>query len=163
STDYYAFEIKLVIDALRFYEQQIELYNKQIKIIMDEVGQNIMSIPGIGYTTGAMILSEIGDINNFASANSLLAYAGLDPSVYQSGKYDASKNTISKRGSKYLRYAIHLSSNIIWQHDKTFRDYYLKKSVEGKHHFVIIGHIDKKLVRVIYSILKNNTSFTPQN
>ncbi|MDD4000891.1 MAG: transposase, partial [Bacilli bacterium] len=104
STDYYAFEIKQVIETLRFYEKQIKLYNNKIKIIMDEVSKNIMSIPGIGYITGAIILSEIGDC-----------------------------------------YTIHLSSNIIWQHDKTFHDYYLKKSKEGKHHFVILGHIDKKL------------------
>ena len=161
SSDYYAFEIKSVIDALRFYEKQIESYNNQIKTIMDEIGKNIMSIPGISYINGALILSEIGDINNFESADKLLAYAGLDPSVYQSGKYDANQLTISKRGSKYLRYAIHLASNIIWQHDNTFNEYYQKKLNEGKHHFVILGHIDKKLVRVIYSILKNNTSFTP--
>ena len=161
SSDYYAFEIKSVINSLRFYEKQIESYNDQIKTIMDEVGKNIMSIPGISYINGALILSEIGDINNFESADKLLAYAGLDPSVYQSGKYDANQLTISKRGSKYLRYAIHLASNIIWQHDNTFNEYYQKKLNEGKHHFVILGHIDKKLVRVIYSILKNNTSFTP--
>ncbi len=163
SDHFYEFEIRLVIDTLRFYENQIELYNNQIKLIMDDVGKSIMSIPGIGYTNGAMILGEIGDINTFKSADKLLAYAGLDPSVYQSGKYDASHNTISKRGSKYLRYALHLSSNVICQHDRTFREYYLKKVKEGKHHYVILGHIDKKLVRVIFSILKNNTAFIPQN
>lgn len=163
SLDYYAFEIRLAIDSLRFHKKQIESYDTQIKVVMDEVGKNIMSIPGISYTNGALILGEIGDINNFESADKLLAYAGLDPSVYQSGKYDASQNTISKRGSKYLRYALHLASNIIWQHDNTFRDYYNKKLKEGKHHFVILGHIDKKLVRIIYTILKKDIPFSSQN
>lgn len=163
SSDYYAFEIKQVIAALRFHEQQIESYNAQIKLIMDEVGKNIMSIPGISYTNGSIILGEIGDIDDFESADKLLAYAGLDPSVYQSGKYDSNQNTISKRGSKYLRYAIHLASNIIRQHDNTFHEYYLKKSKEGKHHYVILGHIDKKLIRVIYTILKKDITFSSQN
>ena len=163
SLDYYAFEIRLVIDSLRFHKKQIESYDTQIKVVMDEVGKNIMSIPGISYTNGALILGEIGDINDFESADKLLAYAGLDPSVYQSGKYDANQNTISKRGSKYLRYALHLASNIIWQHDNKFRDYYNKKLKEGKHHFVILGHIDKKLVRIIYTILKKDIPFSSQN
>lgn len=162
SSDYYAFEIKLVIDSLRFFEKQIESYDAQIKVIMDEVGKNIMSIPGISYTTGALILGEIGDINDFESADKLLAYAGLDPSVYQSGKYEANQNTISKRGSKYLRYALHLASGIIWQHDEIFHDYYIKKEKEGKHYYVILGHIDKKLVRVIYTILKKDIPFSSQ-
>lgn len=163
SLDYYVFEIRLVIDSLRFHKKQIESYDAQIKVVMDEVGKTIMSIPGISYTNGALILGEIGNINDFESADKLLAYAGLDPSVYQSGKYDANHNTISKRGSKYLRYALHLASNIIWQHDNTFRDYYNKKSKEGKHHFVILGHIDKKLVRIIYTILKKDIPFSSQN
>lgn len=162
SYDYYAFEIKQLIDTLRFYEKQVNLYDDKIKKIMDEVGKDIMSIPGISYTTGAIIISEIGDINDFDSADKLLAYCGLDPSVYQSGKYDATQNTISKRGSKYLRYAIHNASNIIWQHDETFHQYYIKKQNEGKHHYVILGHIDKKLVRVIYTILKKGIHFTSQ-
>ncbi len=163
SSDYYAFEIKQVIDSLKFFEKQITSYDTQIKVIMDQVGKNIMSIPGISYTNGALILSEIGDINDFDSADKLLAYAGLDPSVYQSGKYDANQNTISKRGSKYLRYALHLASGIIWQHDKTFHDYYIKKEKEGKHYYVILGHIDKKLIRVIYAILKKDIPFSSQN
>ena len=108
-----------------------------------------------------MILSEIGNINKFSSADKLLAFAGLDPSVYQSGQYEANLK-ISKRGSKYLRWAIHQSSIIIWQHDRTFSDYYHKKANEGKAHNVIIGHIEKKLVRVFYFLLKNNKSFVPQ-
>ena len=66
----------------------------------------IMTIPGIGYINGGMILGEIGDIHRFSSPNKLLAYAGLDPSVYQSGNFQAKKTRMSKRGSKVLRYAL---------------------------------------------------------
>ena len=63
----------------------------------------IMTIPGIGYINRGMILSEIGDIHRFPCPNKLLAYAGLDPSVYQSGNFQAKKTRMSKRGSKVLR------------------------------------------------------------
>lgn len=161
SDDFYAFQIRQTIETILFFDKQIEVYEKEIASIMREHGQIILSVPGIGEITGAMILSEIGDITKFSSADKLLAFAGLDPSVYQSGQYEANLR-ISKRGSKYLRWAIHQSSIIIWQHDKTFSDYYHKKANEGKAHNVIIGHIEKKLVRVIYSLLKNNKSFVPQ-
>lgn len=161
SDDFYAFQIKQTIETILFFNKQIESYEKEIASIMKEYGQVILSIPGIGEITGAMILSEIGNINKFSSADKLLAFAGLDPSVYQSGEYEVNLK-ISKRGSKYLRWAIHQSACIIWQHDKTFSEYYTKKSNEGKHHNVIIGHIEKKLVRIIFKLLKNNTLFVPQ-
>ena len=65
----------------------------------------------------------------------------------------------SKKGSKYLRYALFQVSRIIWQHDPVFLAYYEKKQAEGKHYYIILGHIQKKVLRVIYSILKNGTSY----
>lgn len=164
SEDYLGFELQHTIDMIRFYQSQIEIYNKQIEFVLmeTEYGNIITSIPGVGTITGAMILSEIGDINNFSSPNQLLAYAGLDPSVYESGNFESSHNKPSKRGSKYLRWAIHQASSGIWKWDKTFNNYYFKKIHEGKHHYIAIGHIDKKLIRVIFSLLKNKKSFIPQ-
>ena len=150
SEDYLGFELQHTIDMIRFYQSQIEIYNKQIEMELNETEY------------GKIIISEIGDINNFTSPDQLLAFAGLDPTVYQSGEFEASHTKITKRGSKYLRWAIHQVSSGIWKWDKTFKDYYLKKINEGKHHFVAIGHIDKKLVRVIFSLLKNKQSFIPQ-
>lgn len=165
SDKYFEFELKHTIEMIRFYQSQIETYNKQIEheLNLTEYGKIITSITGIGTITGAMIIAEIGDINNFKSADQLLAFAGLDPSVYESGKFESEHNKPSKRGSKYLRWAIHQASSVIYQYDETFKEYYLKKIKEGKHHYVAIGHIDKKLVRVIYSLLKNKSLFVPQN
>lgn len=108
SEEYLGFELKHTIDMIRFYQSQIEIYNKQIEIELNETeyGKIITSIPGVGIITGAMIISEIGDINNFTTSDQLLAYAVLDPSVYESGKFESSHNKPSKRGSKYLRWAI---------------------------------------------------------
>lgn len=164
SEEYLGFELKHTIDMIRFYESQVEIYNKQIEheLFQTDYGKIITSIPGVGIITGAMIVSEIGDIDNFQTPHQLLAFAGLDPTVYESGNFESSHNKPSKRGSKYLRWAIHQVSSGIWKWDKTFKEYYDKKIIEGKHHYVAIGHIDKKLVRVIFSLLKNKKSFTPQ-
>ena len=164
SEEYLGFELKHTIDMIRFYESQVEIYNKQIEheLFQTDYGKIITSIPGVGIITGAMIVSEIGDIDNFQTPHQLLAFAVLDPTVYESGNFESSHNKPSKRGSKYLRWAIHQVSSGIWKWDKTFKEYYDKKIIEGKHHYVAIGHIDKKLVRVIFSLLKNKISFTPQ-
>lgn len=165
SEDYLAFELKHTIDMIRFYQSQIEIYNMQIEheLTQTEYGSIITSIPGVGIITGSMIISEIGDIINFNNPHQLLAFAGLDPSVYESGNFSSANNKPSKRGSKYLRWAIHQVSSSIWKWDKTFKAYYEKKIQEGKHHYVAIGHIYKKLIRVIFSLLKNKTFFIPQN
>ena len=159
----HAIEIKLCIEMIRFLQQQIQIYNVEIKKIVDEYYPIILSITGISYITGAIIIGEIDEISLFSSPDKLLAFAGLDPGVYQSGHYNANNISVSKRGSAYLRWAIHTSASIIIHHDNTFSQYYAKKRMEGKHHLVALGHVSKKLVRVIFSILKYNNSFVPQN
>lgn len=126
---------------------------------VDKSETKLLSIPGISYTTGAIILAEIGDIHRFKTDDQLLAYAGLDPSVYQSGNFEGNYK-ISKRGSSILRWAIYQSAQAIVRFDPVFKTYYLKKKSEGKRHRVIIGHVTKKLLRVIRTILKNNTTYS---
>jgi len=122
----------------------------------------LLSIPGIGKITGSIILAEIGDINRFNNDAELLAYAGLDPSVYQSGKFEGNYK-ISKRGSSILRWAIFQAAKITVIHDPTFKRYHEKKLSQGKHYFTAIGHSTKKLLRVIRSILKNNSVYVKSN
>ena len=102
---------------------------------------------------------EIGDISNFRGADSLVAYAGINPMVYQSGKYEAKRLSMSKKGSSYLRNAIILVSRLIVQYDEKFKTYYEKKRAEGKSYNVAIGHVSNKLTRVIYHILKYNEPY----
>lgn len=109
-----------------------------------------------------MILGEIGNINRFSKPCKLLAYAGLDPSVYQSGNFNASHSKMSKRGSKLLRFAL---INAAWQltlHDKCFNDYYHLKRSQGLNHYGALGHTAHKLVRVIFKLLKFNIPFVSQ-
>ena len=113
-------QIKMLIEQIQMLQKQLDLLDIDISNIMEELNSPILSIPGIGTWLGAIIISEIGDISRFSSATKLLAFAGLDPSVRQSGNFNATNTKISKRGSKHLRYAIHYAAELIIWNDDTF-------------------------------------------
>ena len=154
-----SFELRQVIQTILFLQSQIDDIDKELKNLIGELNSPIMSIPGISYVTAAYILAEIGDINNFDSPAKLQAFAGLDPSTYQSGKFTASNSRMVKRGSKYLRWALLTATRLVCMRDKTFNNYKNKKIAEGKHYFVALSHTSKKLIRVIYYLLKTNQSY----
>jgi transposase len=157
-----AFELQQVIRTILFLQEEITLLDKQIKKVMQEIDSPIMSIPGISYTLAAIILSEIGDVSMFESPAKLLAFAGLEPSTYQSGKFTATHATMVKRGSKYLRWAILTAVRLVCMRDAAFKAYRDKKLLEGKHFFVALSHTAKKMTRVIFYLLKNNQRFVAQ-
>ena len=157
-----SFELKQVIQTILFLQAQIDDIDKELKGLVDELHSPIMTIPGISYVTAAFILAEIGDINNFNSPSKLQAFAGLDPSTYQSGKFTATHSTMVKRGSKYLRWALLTATRLVCMRDKSFNDYKNSKLAEGKHYFVALSHTTKKLIRVIYFLLKNNKPYVSQ-
>ena len=152
-------QIIYLINQIDLLDKQILSIDTGIKKIMDEINSPILTIPGISYTLGAMILSEIGDIHKFSNPTKLLAYAGLDPSVKQSGNFNATNTKISKRGSKHLRYAIRMAASIIIWNNDTFHIYYTSKCSKGKSYSNAIGHVCNKLVRVIFKILTENIPF----
>ena len=129
---------------------------------MLELDSPILSIPGISFTLGAMILEEIGDIKNFANPAKLLAFAGLDPSCYQSGKFITDKTPMVKHGSSYLRYALIQAAMSARRYAPEFKGYFDKKISENKHYFVAISHVAKKLVRVIFGLLKYKKLYVSQ-
>lgn len=126
---------------------------------MKLIDSPILSIPGISYTLAAIIQAEINDINKFENPAKLLAFAGLDPSTYQSGKFTSSHQVMIKRGSKYLRYALLLAARTVCLNDPSFNAFRDKKLSEGKHYTVVMSHVAKKLVRVIYYLLQSNTTY----
>ncbi len=145
---------------------QVELYNEQIaevetlyKQILDKMNTPILSIPGMSYNQASIIIGCIGDINRFEHSSQLLAYAGLDPSVIQSGNFQAMSTRMSKRGSGMLRYALVFSAHNVVKNNQTFRDYYELKRSQGKSHYCSLGHVAHKLVRVIFKMLKDNVTF----
>ena len=156
------FELQQTIRLIQSVQLEINELDKQIKLVVDELNTPLMTVPGIGYTIAAIILAEIGDINNFSSPAKLLAFAGMEPSTYQSGKYNASHTPMVKRGSTYLRWAIMQAARLVPMRDSTFATYMTKKRSEGKHFNVAQSHVGKKIVRVLYYLLKHNTAFVPQ-
>ena len=142
-------ELKHTIKLIRELDDEIKEIESHIKAIMDKINSPILTIPGISYRMGAMILAEIGDFNNFSSPDKILAYAGLSPSTYQSGQLTSSYSHMEKRGSRYLRYALFNATKFVCNWDDTFAEYLSKKRSEGKHYNVAISHACKKLVRVI--------------
>ena len=116
-------ELKHTIKLIQELDSEIDEIENEIKIIMDEINSPILSIPGINYRMGAMIIAEIGDFSRFDSPDKILAYAGLSPSTYQSGQLDGACSHMEKRGSRYLRYALFNAAKYVCHWDPTFAAY----------------------------------------
>ena len=152
-------ELKHTIRLIEVLTEEIDEIETSIREIMDENPSPILTIPGINYRMGAMILAEIGDFSRFDSPNKILAYAGLSPSTYQSGKLENAYPHMEKRGSRYLRYAIFNATKYVCIWDPAFAAYLAKKRAEGKHYNVAISHAAKKLVRVICALQKSGKPY----
>lgn len=154
-------ELRHTIKLIQELDAEIAEIEAEIKSIMDELQSPILTIPGISYRMGAMILAEIGDFSRFDSPDKILAYAGLSPSTYQSGQLTSSYSHMEKRGSRYLRYAIFNAAKFVCHWEPTFAAYLAKKRSEGKHYNVAISHAAKKLVRLIYALEKSRQPYNP--
>lgn len=159
--DAFAFQIRQLIEQLNFLERQIEELEKHISALLQQTGSYITTIPGVGETLGAIILSEIGDIHRFDAPNKLVAFAGLDVKVSQSGEFTGTRQKISKRGSPYLRRAIWLAASRAAFCDPVLSAYYQSLRARGKHHLTAIGAVARKLCNTIYTILKENRPWQP--
>ena len=156
-------ELQHTIRLIYELDKEIDEIEAAIKKIVDEMAPPILTIPGISYRMGAMILAEIGDFSRFDSPDKLLAYAGLSPSTYESGKLKATGSYahMEKRGSRYLRYALFNATKYVCYWEPSFAAYLAKKRAEGKHYNVAISHAAKKLVRLIFALQKSGKAFLP--
>ena len=152
--------ISTYVSTINHFNDKIDPIDKQISTIIKELNPKMLSIPGLGEISAATILSEYGDIKNFSSPNKMLAFAGLEPSIIQSGTLENNGKMV-KHGSGHLRYSIMNISMTILRYSPTFYDYYLKKRSEGKCHRVALSHVCKKIIRIIYSLEKYNQDFDP--
>lgn len=159
--DAFAFQIKQLIQQIVFTEKQLSELEEQIADLLHKTNQYITTITGIGDVLGAIIVSEIGDINRFERPNQLVAFAGLDVTVKQSGEFSGSKNKISKRGSPYLRRAIWLAAQRAAFCDPILSEYYQSLRARGKHHLTAVGGVARKLCNIIFVILKENRPYQP--
>jgi len=157
--DSFSFQLRILLEQMKFIEQQVADTEKQIKAIMDILASPITSITGIGPVLGAVILGEIGDISRFPSPSKLVAYAGIDASVSNSGESESAHNRMSKRGSPYLRRALYQAATVAAFNDPELAAFYLKKRSEGKHHSVCVGAVSRKLCFIIFTILNENRPY----
>ncbi|MFL2101397.1 IS110 family transposase [Desemzia sp. FAM 23989] len=151
-------EMIQAIEIIEFYTVKIKAVDKQIDVLMRQLNSPITSIPGISNRLGSVILAEVRNINNFKNPAQLLAFSGMEPSVNQSGSHDG-KGKMVKRGSSSLRWALHQAARLVAIHSPLFRNYMQKKIREGKHYNVALSHVAKKLVRIIFHLLKNNVTY----
>lgn len=152
-------QIRQAILQIELYTQQIEEVENLSKQILDEMKSKLLTIPGMSYNQATVIHGFIGDINRFNKSCQLLAYAGLDPSVYQSGNFEARSTRMSKRGNSLLRYNLVYAAHNLVLNNETFKEYYDLKRSQGKSHYCALGHTAHKLVRVIFKMLKSNVDF----
>lgn len=152
-------ELQHTIRLIRELDNEIDEIEAAIAHIVDKIAPPLMTIKGIGYPTGAVILAEIGDFSRFDSPDKILAFAGLSPSTYQSGQLTNSHSHMEKRGSRYLRYALFNAARYVCLWDPTFKSYLAKKLSEGKHYYVAISHAAKKLIRLIFALQKSGEAY----
>ena len=152
--------ISTYVSLYNYFNDKIVPIDKQISTIIKELNPSILSIPGIGEITVASIISEYGDISCFSSSAKMLAFAGLEPSINQSGTLESNGKMV-KHGSGHLRYVLMNTSLTLLKFNPTFYDYYLKKRSEGKSHRVALSHVCKKLVRLIYTLETKHVDFNP--
>ena len=152
-------QITHTIEQIELLDSQLFHTELEMANLVTCLHSVIMTIPGIGFINGGMILGEIGDIHRFSEPKKLLAFAGLDPSVHQSGNFQAQRTRMSKRGSKVLRYALINAAHNVVKNNATFKAYYDAKRAEGRTHYNALGHCAGKLVRVIWKMLTDEVEF----
>lgn len=157
----FSFQIKQMIEQIKFIESQLEELEKEIKDLLSQTNQVITTIPGIGNILGAIIIGEVGDISRFDSAPKLVAYAGLDVRVNQSGQFSGTQMKISKKGSPYLRRAIWTAANRAAFIDPVLSEYYQSLRARGKHHLTAVGAVARKLCNIIFAVLRDDKPYTP--
>lgn len=153
--------IDSIIEDIKHFKKQIDRIDEHLDLLMEGF-EFLTSIPGIGNVVGATILGEVGDINRFQTPAQLLAFAGLDPSIYESGDFKSNKCRISKRGSKYLRTAIFTATRVACvgrTRDNQFRRKYDRKMTEGKHHNSAICNVSKNMINTVFALLKTKETF----
>ena len=166
--------LEMLINILLEYKKHLSKLEEEIDALAKNIEEYkiIQSIPGIGEKIAATIISEIGEIDRFNHPKKLVAFAGIDPSVFESGTFKGTKNRITKRGSSRLRHALFTAvrcairdarktrtTKELIPRNKRLREFYDKKREEGKPYRVSIIACANKLLHWIYALLKNKTTF----
>ena len=158
SDDYLEFDLKNMLKLYDNINSIIKQYDDKIEAIIKELNPPTLSIKGIGPISCAAIISEFGDVARFKSADAMVAFAGIEPSVSESGT-EQHDGKMVKHGSSHLRYHLLNAVDYVFLHESIFTEFYYKKRNEGKTHRVALSHVAKKLVRIIYKLESENITF----
>ena len=148
-------------NVIKSLDKEIIILTGKLVGLVGAEADRISSIPGIGREIAAVIAAELGDVTRFAGKRQAVAFSGLDPSVRESGTSLKGRSRISKRGSNVLRHVLFQGAWGLMMHNPRFRSFYEKKKAEGKHYFAILCAMARKLLILIYTMLKNNTLYDP--
>lgn len=154
------FEMQLIsiLNLYRLADTEVQRLEAEITALITELNPRVLTIPGIGPISAAIIISEYGNIRNFTSPSQMLSFAGLEPGYFQSGTMEF-KGKMVKRGSSQLRYTLMNCAMPLIMYNMVFAEYYHKKRTEGKPHRVALNHVAKKLIRVIYTLETTDMPF----
>lgn len=158
--DTFQLQLELLLEQVAFLESQMVKIEKKISALLAEENCVLTTLPGVGTITAATIIAEIGDIKRFGNSGQLVSYAGINPTVRQSGAFMGNRNRMSKKGSPYLRLALWQASVTSVMHNPVLKSYYEKKMKEGKNYMTVIGAVSRKLTGIVFSMLKNNKPFS---
>ncbi len=151
-------QLKILLETLEFTEKQLKVVDTEIEQVLP-VTCVLLTLPGVSKTLAAAILSEIGDITRFKNSSQLVSFAGINPTVRQSGNFMGNRNHMSKKGSPYLRLALWQASITSSRFNPVLKEYYQLKIKEGKSHMTVIGAVARRLTGIIFTMLKEQTVF----
>lgn len=154
-------KIKHLVSQIALVKEQLLEIDKKIEEHSTKANSPILSIPGISHFSGTSIVAELGDINNYSKASQVIKFAGVAPYEYESSQFRAEHTAITKKGSKYLRKTLYQIILPVINNNETFKTYYQLKISQGKGHRCAQGHCVRKLLRIIYHLLKTNQAFNP--
>jgi len=152
-------QLKLLLETLEFTEKQLKVVDTQVENLLPDTCV-LLTLPGVSKILAAAIISEIGDIKRFRTSAQLVSFAGINPTVRQSGNFLGNKNHMSKKGSPYLRLALWQAAITSSRFNPILKEYYSLKIKEGKNHMTVIGAVTRRLTGIIFAILRDQTAFT---
>lgn len=177
----FGYSVSSNFKRIRLYIRFIRNYDSEVSSILSEMHELVSanestdfvkqihlieSYKGAGFLSAASLMGEIGDFSAFRSPKQLFAYFGLDPAVKQSGKFEGTKISMSKRGSRIARRVLHTMALVSISKSRNgsaqnpvLRDYYLKKC-QSKPKMVALGAVMHKVCNIVFAILRDEKEFT---
>lgn len=152
-------QLKILLETLEFTEKQLKVVDTRVENLLPDTCV-LLTLPGVSKVLAAAIISEIGDVKRFRTSAQLVSFAGINPTVRQSGNFLGNRNHMSKKGSPYLRLALWQASITSSRFNPILKEYYSQKIKEGKNHMTVIGAVSRKLTGIIFAMLRDQTAFT---